>query len=41
MKNQGIFYKYPKEGILPRTVEFKFDENGSLFEIYGQIYSRM
>lgn len=41
MQNQGIFYKYPKEGIPPRAVEFKFDGNGYLFEICGQIYSRM
>lgn len=40
MQNQGIFFKYPKEGIPPRAVEFKFNENGYLFEICGQIYSR-
>lgn len=38
MQNQGIFYKYPKEGIPTRAVEFKFDENEYLFEICGQIY---
>lgn len=41
MQNQGIFFKYPKEGIPPRAVEFKFNENGYLFEICGQIYSRI